>query len=711
MSCETSLSALQTDPGSLRRRAEARLRKELSIKADSQQHEVGRQLYELRISQIEIELLGEEFNKLRRQVFTDRADDLRHRHSKYGYFFIDSEARIIDARFIARHPEGSNTHRWMGQSLYDSIAPGQRDVFRQFLRELVQSNEKRSFELTFDQACGKRHLGLKLPLYASIEAVADSRKSRCLLVIEDVTERRQSEEREKSSRAALDMLNQTISASRNEILMFDVPRRHFTFANPRALENLGYSIDELQLLAPDDIQESTFKDEMEDRLDQLLRQKKSVQRLNSIFRRKDGSLYPVEVFLQLFEQETGDYFIAIVLDISCQTAIESQLKSIVESADAIIWAANTELKLVFISNQVLDILGHNAARFLGYSLPDMLSEGFFHEADHVRLSEGIRQVVKEGCKVADLRCRAKHADGTWRWLSINMTPNRSVDGRVGQVVGVMHDIHAQKLIEDALLKLNQELDSRVQEEVRKNKEKDLLLQRQSRLAGMGEMIGNIAHQWRQPINSLGLILADLEDAAEYGECDLAYIRSAVEKSKKIIRKMSGTIDDFRHFFRADKSQREFSLRLVTDECINLVEASMKSNNINIVVRCDRDVAVFGYANEYSQAVMNILVNAKEAIVGHNNHAGEIVIEIGEEGDYGLHRITDNGGGILPDVLPKIFEPHFTTKEFGVGIGLYMTLTSIEKNMHGRITVENVADGACFSIYLPKARNGEHHAIH
>lgn len=138
---------------------------------------------------------------------------------------------------------------------------------------------------------------------------------------------------------------------------------------------------------------------------------------------------------------------------------------------------------------------------------------------------------------------------------------------------------------------------------------------------------------------------------------------------------------------------------------------MKSNNINIEVRCERDVVVSGYANEYSQAVMNILSNARDAIVGMKLTAGEIVIEIGEEGEFGVHTVTDNGGGIPVAVLPKIFEPHFTTKEQGVGIGLYMTLVSIEKNMNGRIAVENVANGARFSMYLPKVRAGDEHAIH
>lgn len=695
----------------LRRRAEARLKKELAIKKTSQQHEVGRQLYELRVNQIEIELLSDEFNKLQRKISAGRPGRQVQDASGYGYFFLDREGRICGARFAATRSAEANARRWTGHFLSDFVHLDERALFHEFLRGVFGSETKHSCQLSFDQVGCKKNLGLKLPLYASIEAVADDEKKFCLAVVEDVSAAKLAEERERASAAALDMLDKTIAASRNEILMFDARTLHFTFANQRALENLGYTMDELKSLTPADIQTRVPDEERDALLAYLQSHKKSVREFNALHRRKDGSLYPAEIYLQLFEQETGSYFIAIVLDISSKTAIESQLKSIVESAGAIIWAVDTSLKFVFMSDQVLDILGYDANQFDGYTLTDLLEAGFIHDEDRAKLADGVNQVVNGGGKVCDLRYRAKHVDGTWRWLSVNMTPNFSVDGQVGQVVGVMHDIHAQKLAEEALVQLNRELDSRVREEIQKNQEKDLLLQRQSRLAGMGEMIGNIAHQWRQPINSLSLILSDLEDAALYGECDLAYIQNAVGKSKRIIQKMSSTIDDFRHFFRADKSLGMFSLRQVTEECINLVEAAMKSNNINIVVQCERDVIVHGYANEYSQAVMNILSNAKDAIVDRKMAEGEIVIAISEDGEFGVHSVTDNGGGVPAEVLPKIFEPHFTTKEHGVGIGLYMTLVSIEKNMNGKIAVENVANGARFSVYLPRVSAGVENVIH
>ena len=693
----------QVQTSELRRRAVAKLKKDLAIKKTSPRHEVGQQLYELRINQIEVELLSEEFNRLKRKISAKNQNSHAFSSSRHGYFFLDREGVIHEAKFPVIRPADQNGSKWKSRSLADCISPGKRALFQDFLHDVFESDEKKSCELIFEPGLSKKNIGLKLPLYAVIEAVADDEKQLCLAVIEDVSAQKIADERESNSRAAMAMLEKTIAASHNEIFMFDAQNLRFNFANQRALENLGYTLSELKSLTHADILTNTSNEEMNELITHLLEHRKSAGKLHAVHRRKDGSLYPVEIHLQLFEQDTSNAFIAIVLDISSQASIESQLKSIVESAGAIIWAANNDFKLVFMSDQVMEILGYNTNQFIGYSLTELLDAGFFHESDKAKLSDGFNQLITTGKKVSDLRYRAKHADGTWRWFNMNMATNRSVDGQAGQLVGVMHDIHAQKLAEEALLQLNQELDSRVRDEIQKNMDKDLLLQRQARLAGMGEMIGNIAHQWRQPINSLGLILSDLEDASLYGECNLAYIQTAVSKSKNIIQKMSSTIDDFRHFFRADKSLGTFNLKQVSDECLNLVEAAMKSNNINIVVRCEHDVFVSGYANEYSQALMNILSNAKDAIVDRKIAEGEIIIEIGEEGGFGVHTVTDNGGGIPEEVLPKIFEPHFTTKTLGVGIGLYMTLVSIEKNMRGRISAENVPGGTRFSVYLPKAQ--------
>lgn len=697
--------------GDLRRRAELRLRKELALKTQLQPHEMGVQLFELRISQIEIELLSEEFNRLRkRAVVKEDAQNFRNTPA-FGYVFLDTEGVVLEARFQSAQPGSLIGENWAGQRMMDYLLPEGKERFRDFLREIFNTNEKKGCELYFGNRERRKNASLPLPLHAWVEAISDESKQICLAVVEDISAQKLADEREKSISSAFKMLNQTLEASQNEIFVFDTKDLKFSFANQRALQNLGYSMEELKWLTPLDIQSHVFNQEMADLMDHMRSNKKEMKKINAVHLRKDGSRYPVEIHLQLFEQEAESYFIAIALDISNQATIESQLKSIVESAWAIIWAADTDLNFMFISDKVFDLLGYRADRFIGSSFFELLDSGLLHTLDKAEVLDGLRQVLEDGSKVSALRYRLKHADGSWRWLSMNITPVVSVDGQVSQIVGVMHDIHAQKQAEDALLELTLALDLRVQVEIQKNQEKDLLLQQQSRLAGMGEMIGNIAHQWRQPINALGLILSDLEDAALYGECNLSYIHSSVGKSKSIIQKMSRTIDDFRHFFRADKSLEEFSLHKATLECINLVDASMKNSNISISVQFERDVLVSGYSSEYSQVLMNILSNARDAIIERNVADGRINIDISEDADFGVHAITDNGGGIPLDVLPKIFEPHFTTKEHGVGIGLYMTLVAVEKNMNGKIFAENAPSGARFIICLPKAKSEAEYVIH
>lgn len=235
---------------------------------------------------------------------------------------------------------------------------------------------------------------------------------------------------------------------------------------------------------------------------------------------------------------------------------------------------------------------------------------------------------------------------------------------------------------------------------------------QSRLAAMGEMIGNIAHQWRQPLNALGLVLSNIQDAYEFKELSADYLRQCTQNGERLIQKMSSTINDFRNFFLPDKEMRAFSARDQIEEAIALVSASFKNNNIDIQLVDGDDLQLLGFPNEYSQVLLNILSNAKEAIKARNVERGIVRIRLRPAGEFGCVAIGDNGGGIPADILDKIFEPYFSTKPMGTGIGLYMSKMIIERNMHGRIDADNTAEGAEFALYTPLApatAQGNNHA--
>ncbi len=254
-----------------------------------------------------------------------------------------------------------------------------------------------------------------------------------------------------------------------------------------------------------------------------------------------------------------------------------------------------------------------------------------------------------------------------------------------------------------IILLNSQLEQRVQEELMKSRQKDHILIRQSRMAALGEMIGHIAHQWRQPLNALNLLLANIQQAYLFKELNDEYLDETMIKGKQYIKKMTTTIDDFRNFFRPDKEKEKFSLSHIVDNTLSLVESTLDYYNIHVKLQKDENIKITGFPNEYSQVIINLLSNSKDAIVENNIENGEIKIEISNDEDQAIVKLLDNGGGIPENVIEKVFDPYFSTKDDGKGsgIGLYMSKMIIEDHMKGRINARNVNGGVEFSIIIPK----------
>ena len=253
---------------------------------------------------------------------------------------------------------------------------------------------------------------------------------------------------------------------------------------------------------------------------------------------------------------------------------------------------------------------------------------------------------------------------------------------------------------EELKQLNESLELRVQEEVAKNRDKDHLLIQQSRFAAIGEMIGNIAHQWRQPINALTLLLTNIKDAYEFNELDQTYLDKSVNTGRTIIQRMSTTIDDFRNYFRPNKEKARFSVNEAVADALSIMEAALKNSMISVSLTAQESVIAHGYRNEYSQVLLNLLSNAKEAIQHQDNGGGQIHIAILDNEGTAEVIVEDSAGGIPHDILPRIFDPYFTTKEKGTGIGLYMSKMIIEHSMGGTISACNIEGGARFSVMTP-----------
>ncbi|MBU5613989.1 GAF domain-containing sensor histidine kinase [Geomonas azotofigens] len=233
-------------------------------------------------------------------------------------------------------------------------------------------------------------------------------------------------------------------------------------------------------------------------------------------------------------------------------------------------------------------------------------------------------------------------------------------------------------------------------------EKERMLLQQSRLAALGEMISNIAHQWRQPLNELGLIVQELPIMFDRGELTREYLGASVARFMRLLSHTSRTIDDFRNFFKPDKEAVPFRVAAVVEKTLSLVQESFRHLQIAVDLKVSGDPWVTGHPNEFSQAVLNILFNARDAFLERNIEKRQIWVAVFEERGSSVVTVRDNAGGIPEAIMEKIFDPYFTTRgpERGTGIGLYMSKVIIEKNIPGSLTARNVADGAEFRIAAP-----------
>ncbi len=255
-----------------------------------------------------------------------------------------------------------------------------------------------------------------------------------------------------------------------------------------------------------------------------------------------------------------------------------------------------------------------------------------------------------------------------------------------------------------LQELNKNLQKNVEEKIAEIRKKDKALLQQSKMAAMGEMIGAIAHQWRQPLNSLALNIQLLVDLVENNELTLEEIEDFVEKNMKTIQFMSKTIDDFRNFFREDKEKTAFDIKEAIEATISLQKDQLNSHNIELQTEL-KSMKAYGFKNEFMQVILNIISNARDVILEKQRHdknfKGLIKVKNELENSMIVVRIWDNAGGIPENIIDRIFEPYFTTKDQGkgTGMGLYMS-KEIMNNMSGGIEVRNVNNGVEFIVRIP-----------
>ncbi|UTJ07213.1 sensor histidine kinase [Arcobacter roscoffensis] len=253
-----------------------------------------------------------------------------------------------------------------------------------------------------------------------------------------------------------------------------------------------------------------------------------------------------------------------------------------------------------------------------------------------------------------------------------------------------------------LEELNKNLENRVKEEIEKNKQNEQRLFNQSKMAAMGEMIKNIAHQWRQPLSSISTLSSGTKFQLELGKVDEKDIKENLQHITNTAKHMSKTIDDFQNFFKPSKQATTFTMQELIDASLKITAPMLKLEHIELDIINESNCNIKGPINEYTQVMINLITNAKDALSHSEVENKKIKLHTKKINNTCTINISDNAGGIREDIIDRVFEPYFTTKHKsqGTGLGLYMSKEIIEKHLNGSIEVKNNKEGAVFTIIIP-----------
>ena len=412
-----------------------------------------------------------------------------------------------------------------------------------------------------------------------------------------------------------------------------------------------------------------------------------VQKELNIFDKK-GKQRVLELVISSFENDGKKELVLIALDITSKKEKEQELKNayiVFQNAHDGIVVTDEKVNIINVNRAFENDTGYKLDEIFGKN-PRILKSGIQDVDFYKKMWEKLN---KEGYWEGELVNKNKQGNRYIERIKINAVYDENK--KLTNYIALFSDITLQKEQEKLL------------------KEKEELLFQQSKLSAMGEMIGNIAHQWRQPLSVISSSISAIKLSVGtniYTNEELINFMDTVLNSTKYL---SETIDDFRNFYKKDLEKEEFAIKNAIDMSFNLVKTELVKHGIKTIFINDTDFNIMGVKNQFLQVLMNILSNSKDAFIDKNIDDKTIFINLYEENDKKCIEIYDNAGGIKDDVIEHVFEPYFTTKHksIGTGIGLYMSQEIIAKHLEGQITVtnkefiyqDNEYKGACFKITI------------
>jgi len=412
-------------------------------------------------------------------------------------------------------------------------------------------------------------------------------------------------------------------------------------------------------------------------------------------------------------------------EIEERKSMEERLKENEEKYSTLFSTSYNPIAIITEDGALSDVNGEMVAQF-GYDRDELLQMYL----EMLVVKEHIPRVEEILNKMNKTKKWSFELDFVKSWgdvFNAEISASRLETGGRTFIQLVIMDVTSRKKASELLNRRQEYLEKKVDQEVQKRRQNERLMMQQSKMAAMGQMMSAIAHQWRQPLNTIAIFVQDFEDSFKHGELDEAYVQDLVQQSMKQINFMSKTIDDFKNFFKPDKDEVIFEVCRETANSTSLLGVQLTRNGIDLVIEFNgvkytytdiesleaeigAHIYVRGFPNEYKQVLLNLVQNARDAVMDRMEAdpsvKGVIEVSVRERDGQATISVTDNGCGIPKDVADRIFEPYFTTKEEGkgTGVGLYMSKIIIEQNMRGRLFFESLNEGTRFIVELRSQPN-------
>ncbi|TVQ17528.1 MAG: PAS domain S-box protein [Bacteroidetes bacterium] len=672
-------------------------------------------IHELKVHQIELELQNEELQKSQQELVASQQKyfelfDL----APVAYLMVDDQTRIQDLNLTAAHFLGEERLKLKNRRFDSFILPDHQDDFYLFFTNLSKETDESTLESSI-QIQGKLHY-IRIACNISKPSSVQNQSLIRLTLIDITAEKLAVKELEHvKERLELSLLGGNVAW-----WVWDYPSQTVYF-DKRKAEMLGYEDGRMtqnvyeitSMIHPDDY--ATTMQHMRDHLEG----RKPRYSLEYRLKTKQGQykwFYDQGSVTQWSADGQPLKLAGVVIDITERKLAEIQhlesekrFRQFATLLPQVICELDGDFNILYVNDYGRTLFGLKKNQ--GNNLFDFLDD---HNKTIITKTLAKRMTDPDK-KDPGMQIKFKDTEGnevhlftyanfetengklhTIRAIGIDLSERMKMEDRLN---ALNDELNAQKL---QLESFNRELEEKVTGEVEKNRVKDHLMSLQARQAAMGEMVGHIAHQWKQPLNTLNLIILDLQDVFRYDELTEDYMDKSVASAKKVIQHMTQTIDDFRNFFKPLKSMTPFEVKKQVETALSFIRATVEIAGIRLENKIDEGICVKGFPNEFSQVVINIVNNGREAIM-ESNPSDPFIAITSEIHQNNIHLFFTNNGGEIPEtILDKIFEPYFSTREKtqGTGIGLYLARTIITQNMKGALKVKNIHQGVRFEIVLP-----------